>query len=200
MEIFISTFLKMFFIMTPFFVLSVFLTVTNEASNSEKKALAIKVTISVIIISLILLFFGKHIFKVFGLTLDAFRIGAGALLFLTAVDLIKGSKDGQKIDGNNISDLAVVPLAIPITIGPGTIGILLVLGASFNSTQNLIIGSLALVCAIVVVGIMLYMSTVIKKALGKQGLLIISKFTGLFLAALSAQIVFTGIKNFLQLG
>lgn len=200
MEIFISTFLKMFFIMTPFFVLSVFLTVTNEASDSEKKALAIKVTISVIIISLILLFFGKHIFKVFGLTLDAFRIGAGALLFLTAVDLIKGSKDGQKIDGNNISDLAVVPLAIPITIGPGTIGILLVLGASFKSFENLVIGSFALVCAIVVIGIMLYMSTVIKKAVGKQGLLIISKFTGLFLAALSAQIVFTGIKNFLQLG
>lgn len=199
MEIFISTFLKMFFIMTPFFVLSVFLTVTNEASNSEKRSLAIKVTISVIIISLILLFFGKHIFSVFGLTLDAFRIGAGALLFLTAADLIKGSKDGQKIDGNNISDLAVVPLAIPITIGPGTIGILLVLGASFKSTENLIIGSLGLVCAILVVGFMLYSSTIIKKAVGKQGLLIISKFTGLFLAALSAQIVFTGIKNFLGL-
>lgn len=200
MEIFISTFLKMFFIMTPFFVLSVFLTVTNEASDGEKKSLAIKVTISVIIISLILLFFGKHIFQVFGITLDAFRIGAGALLFLSAVELIKGSKDGQKIDGNNISDLAVVPLAIPITIGPGTIGILLVLGASFKSTTNLIIGSFALICAVVVIGIMLYSSTIIKRVVGQQGLLIISKFTGLFLAALSAQIVFTGIKNFLELG
>ncbi len=200
MEIFISTFLKMFFIMTPFFVLSVFLTVTNEASSSEKKSLAIKVTISVIIISLILLFFGKHIFQVFGLTLDAFRIGAGALLFLSAVELIHGSKDGQKIDGNNILDLAVVPLAIPITIGPGTIGILLVLGASFKTTTNLLIGSFALICAVVVVGIMLYTSSVIKRVVGQQGLLIISKFTGLFLAALSAQIVFTGIKNFLELG
>ncbi len=166
----------------------------------KKKSLAIKVTISVIIISLILLFFGKHIFQVFGITLDAFRIGAGALLFLSAVELIKGSKDGQKIDGNNISDLAVVPLAIPITIGPGTIGILLVLGASFKSTTNLIIGSFALICAVVVIGIMLYSSSIIKKVVGQQGLLIISKFTGLFLAALSAQIVFTGIKNFLELG
>ncbi|MFA9373464.1 MAG: MarC family protein [Poseidonibacter sp.] len=199
MEIFISTFLKMFFIMTPFFVLSVFLTVTKEATISERKALAIKVTISVIIMSLILLFFGKHIFSVFGITLDAFRIGAGALLFLSAVDLIKGSKDSGKVEDKNISELAVVPLAIPVTIGPGTIGILLVMGASFKTKTALISGSFALICAVLVIGLMLYSSTIIEKLVGKQGLLVISKITGLFLAALSAQIVFTGIKNFLGL-
>ncbi|MBP6163785.1 MAG: MarC family protein [Aliarcobacter sp.] len=199
MDIFISTFLKMFFIMTPFFVLSVFLTLTQDATPKEKKALAIKVTISVIIASLILLFFGKHIFSVFGITLDAFRIGAGALLFLTAVELVKGSKDGAKASDKDISQLAVVPLAIPVTIGPGTIGILLVMGATFESKASLIMGSLALVSAVVVIGLMLYTSTVFERLIGKQGLLVISKITGLFLAALSAQIVFTGIKGFLEL-
>ena len=199
METFISTFLKMFFIMTPFFVLSVFLTVTQEATNSERRALAIKVTISVIVMSLVLLFFGKHIFSVFGITLDAFRIGAGALLFLTAVELVKGNKDGAKTENKSLNDLAVVPLAIPVTIGPGTIGILLVMGASFEDTPSLIAGSLALVCAVLVIGFMLYSSTIIEKLVGKQGLLVISKITGLFLAALSAQIVFTGVKNFLGL-
>ena len=199
MDIFISTFLKMFFIMTPFFVLSVFLTVTHEATPKEKKALAIKVTISVIVASLVLLFFGKHIFSIFGITLDAFRIGAGSLLFLTAVELVKGSKDGAKAADKDISQLAVVPLAIPVTIGPGTIGILLVMGATFESTSSLIMGSLALVCAVVVIGIMLYTSTVFERLMGKQGLLVITKITGLFLAALSAQIVFTGIKGFLEL-
>ncbi|TLP38488.1 MarC family protein [Arcobacter arenosus] len=199
MDLFVATFLKMFFIMTPFFVLSVFLTVTNEATVKEKKTLAIKVTTSVIVLSLVLLFFGTHIFTVFGITLDAFRIGAGALLFLSAVDLIRGSKDGQKVDGANLHDLAVVPLAIPITIGPGTIGVLLVMGAGFESKSSLFLGSFALVCAVLLVGIMLYFSHIIKKVIGKQGLLIISKITGLFLAALSAQIIFTGIKNFLNL-
>ncbi len=199
MDLFVATFLKMFFIMTPFFVLSVFLTVTNEANVKEKKTLAIKVTTSVIVLSLVLLFFGTHIFTIFGITLDAFRIGAGALLFLSAVDLIRGSKDGQKVDGANLHDLAVVPLAIPITIGPGTIGVLLVMGAGFESKSSLFLGSLALVCAVLLVGIMLYFSHIIKKVIGKQGLLIISKITGLFLAALSAQIIFTGIKNFLNL-
>ncbi|MGB5867140.1 MAG: MarC family protein [Arcobacteraceae bacterium] len=199
MDIFISTFLKMFFIMTPFFVLSVFLTVTHDATALEKRALAIKVTISVIVMSLVLVFFGQHIFRVFGITLDAFRIGAGALLFLSAVDLIKGNKDSGKVGDKDISQLAVVPLAIPVTIGPGTIGILLVMGATFDNTSSMIMGSLALICAVLVIGFMLYSSSVIEKIVGKQGLLVISKITGLFLAALSAQIVFTGIKNFLGL-
>ncbi len=199
MELFVSTFLKMFFIMTPFFVLSVFLTVTHDATSKERKALAIKVTISVIVTSLILLFFGKHIFDVFGITLDAFRIGAGSLMFLSAVELIQGNKATAKVGDKDILDLAVVPLAIPITIGPGTIGILLVMGATFEDTSSMVMGSLALICAVLVIGIMLYSSSIIEKIIGKQGLLVISKITGLFLAALSAQIVFTGIKNFLGL-
>ncbi|QKF78751.1 MarC family protein [Arcobacter defluvii] len=199
MDLFISTFLKMFFIMTPFFVLSVFLTVTNEATIKQRKALAIKVTISVVVASMILLFFGKNIFSIFGITLDAFRIGAGALLFITAVELVKGNKDSTKVGDKDISQLAVVPLSIPVTIGPGTIGILLVMGATFENTSSMLVGSLALISAVLVIGIMLYSSSFIEKIIGKHGLLVISKITGLFLAALSAQIVFTGIKNFLGL-
>lgn len=199
MDVFFATFLKMFFIMTPFFVLSVFLTMTSDATIKEKRSLAIKVTFSVIIVSLVLLFFGKHIFSIFGITLDAFRIGAGALLFLSAVELVKGSKDDAKETQKELSEIAVVPLSIPVTIGPGTIGILLVMGASFNDTSSLVVGSIALVSAVLVIGVMLYSSTVIERLVGKQGLLVISKITGLFLAALSAQIIFTGIKNFLGL-
>lgn len=199
MEIFVSTFLKMFFIMTPFFVISIFLTITDDATTEEKKSLSIKVTISVIIISLIFLFFGKYIFSIFGITLDAFRIGAGALLFLTAVQLVQGKRDEKTSENKELSQLAVVPLSIPIIIGPGTIGILLVLGSDLHNTQALIVGSFAVICAIVLVGFMLYSSSLIYKVVGKQGVLVISKVTGLFVAAISAQIVFTGIKNFLNI-
>jgi len=201
MEVFVSTFLKMFFIMTPFFVMSVFLTMTNDVTAQQKKKLAVKVTISVIIISLVILFFGKHIFSLFGITLDAFRIGAGALLFLSAVDLVKGSKDngGKSESSENIQELAVVPLALPVTIGPGTIGILLVMGADFETTTSLVIGSIALVFAVIAIGFMLYASSIIEKIIGKQGLVVVSKVTGIFVAAISAQIMFTGIKNFLGL-
>ena len=199
METFISTFLKIFFIMTPFFVLTMFLTMTQDATIKQRKALALKVTLSVSIVSLILLFFGKYIFTIFGITLDAFRIGAGALLFLTAVDLVKGTEHNSKIGHKDITQLAVVPLSIPMIIGPGTTGILLVMGASFEDTTAIITGSLSLLWAVLLIGLMLYTSSFLEKIIGKHGLQVISKITGLILAALSAQIVFTGIKNFLGL-
>ena len=199
METFISTFLKIFFIMTPFFVLTMFLTMTQDATVKQRKALALKVTLSVSIVSLILLFFGKYIFTIFGITLDAFRIGAGALLFLTAVDLVKGTEHNSKVGHKDITQLAVVPLSIPMIIGPGTTGILLVMGASFEDTTAIITGSLSLLWAVLLIGLMLYTSSFLEKIIGKHGLQVISKITGLILAALSAQIVFTGIKNFLEL-
>ena len=199
METFISTFLKIFFLMTPFFVLTMFLTMTQDATVKQRKALALKVTLSVSIISLILLFFGKHIFTIFGITLDAFRIGAGALLFLTAIDLVKGTEHNSKVGHKDITQLAVVPLSIPMIIGPGTTGILLVMGASFEDTTAVITGCLALLWAVLLIGLMLYTSSFLEKIIGKHGLQVISKITGLILAALSAQIVFTGIKNCLGL-
>jgi multiple antibiotic resistance protein len=197
METFISTFLKIFFMMTPFLVLTVFLTITQDATVKQKRALAIKVTVSVIITCVVLLFFGKYIFNILGITLDAFRIGAGALLFLTAIDLVKGVEHHSRISNKHISQLAVVPLAIPMTIGPGTTGILLLMGASFSDISNFITESLALLSAVFVIGLMLFSSTLIEAIVGKEGLQVISKITGLFLAALSAQIMFTGVKNFL---
>ncbi len=191
METFISTFLKIFFMMTPFLVLTVFLTITQDATVKQRRALAVKVTISVIITSLVLLFFGKYIFTILGITLDAFRIGAGALLFLTAIDLVKGVEHHSKIHDKEISRLAVVPLAIPMTIGPGTTGILLLMGASFDDISTFITGASALFCAVFVIGFMLYSSSLIESLVGKEGLQVISKITGLFLAALSAQIIFT---------
>lgn len=200
MDFFIATFLKMYFVMTPFFVLSVFLTVTHEATLAEKRLLAVRVTLSVVVISMVLMYFGKYIFAIFGLTLDAFRIGAGALLFMSAVSLVNSKKESLKLADYTLSELAVVPLALPITVGPATIGVLLVLAADNTTLADFVLEGSAMLCSILLIGLMLYFSNLIEKFMGKQGLQIISKITGIILAALSAQIMFTGIKNFLELG
>ena len=174
-----------------------FLAMTKEEDSASKKRLALHVSSSVILVSTILLFFGNYIFEIFGITLDAFRIGAGALLFLTAISLIQGPKtDNLPKDTHAI---AVVPLAIPITIGPGTIGALLIMGAGMEGAKSIFLGWLALVMAVLSVGVMLYFSGTIERIIGRNGLTVLSKITGLVLAALSAQIIFTGIKNFLEL-
>jgi multiple antibiotic resistance protein len=185
--------------MTPFFVLSMFLSMTKDIEDIYRKKIAIKVTMSIIVSCLILLFFGKYIFDLFGITLDAFRIGAGALLFLNAIELVQKDVNQKVSSPTDISKHTIVPLAIPITVGPGTIGALMVMGAEMKSISDLTVGSFALISSICSVGLMLYLSNYIQKAIGSTGLLVLSKITGLVLSALASQLIFTGIKNFLNL-
>lgn len=184
----------MFFLYTPFFALSMFLAMTDHASERERITLALKTTFAVLLISLILLFFGNEIFKVFGITVDAFRIGAGALLFLSAVSLIQGKKSGEIAPDN---DFTVVPLAIPTIVGPATIGAIMVMGSEFATLDSKITGSFGVIAAAFSVGMILVVSSYIERAIKKRGIIIISKLTGLILAALAAQMIFTGIKSFL---
>ena len=194
---FFSIYVKFFFIMTPFFVTTVFLSMTKGTNEYDKKRLALKVTSAIAIACLVVLYFGKYIFDLFGITLDAFRIGAGALLFLTAVDLVQKDVNAEPSCNADITKHAVVPLAIPVTVGPGTVGALMVMGAEMKSVIDVGLGSLSLLSAIASVGVMLYLSGKIEKLIGTSGLIVLSKVTGLILSALAAQIIFTGIKNFL---
>ncbi len=193
---FFTVWVKFFFILTPFFVMSLFLVMTKDMGPVAKRNLALRVTGAVILACLVIYFFGNFIFSVFGITIDAFRVGAGAILFLSAVDLVRGSEEGKMKDDNG--DIAVVPLAIPVTVGPGTTGVLLVMGAETTDIHTRLIGYGALLTAIFCVMVLLLLATPIERLIGQRGISILSKLTGLVLSAIAAQMVFTGIKNFLS--
>jgi multiple antibiotic resistance protein len=195
---FIQAYLKIFFVLTPFFVTSTFVAMTSEYTEEKRKKTALKVTISVLLGSFSIYLFGQYIFSLFGITLDAFRIGAGALLFLSALQLVEGpSASKQKQPKNEDEDIAVVPLAIPITVGPGVIGMLMVMAAEMPSTPNRLLVSGALLLAVCTVGALLYISGKIERVIGNKGLTILTKLTGLFVSAIAAQLIFTGLRNFL---
>lgn len=196
MQLFLHTYLKLFFILTPFFVISVFLVMTRGEEAKKRASLAVKVTVSVMAITMIMLWFGDSIFGVFGITLDAFRIGAGVMLFLSALTLAQG-KVGTLAEGD-LDEMAVVPLALPVTVGPGTIGVLLVMGTELKTIGSKLIASGAMAAAVVTVGIMLIISTQIEKIIGRRGIAILSRITGLFVASIAAQLIFTGIRNFFK--
>lgn len=194
-NLYISLFIKLFFLLTPFFVLSVFISFVEGMDTHEQRKLAIRTMLSVLVIALILYFAGNPIFATLGITLDGFRVGAGSLLFLSAVSLVSGKR--AKPEPDDDADVAVVPLAIPITVGPATIGTLLILGAELGTTSQKMIGAASLVSACLTVGVMLFVAPTIKRLIGSMGLSVLTKITGLVLSAMAAQIVFTGIKNFL---
>jgi len=197
MSYFFNIWIKFFFLLTPFFTLSMFLSMTKDYDEIERRKVAYKVTQAIIITCFFLYFFGDTIFQVFGITLDSFRIGAGSLLFLSAVTLVHGDMNipDQKSDKN----IAFVPLAIPITVGPATTGAILVLGAEVHDSWHRLIGFCALTSAILCVGALMLLSSYVERLIGKNGFVILGKITGLVLAALASQITFTGIKNFLNL-
>ncbi len=195
LTLFINVYLKLFMIFTPFFVVSAFLSLTPGASATDRQRTALKVTVAVALTCFALFLFGTYIFALFGITLDAFRIGAGAVLFLSAVSMIRGKSAVSPQEAGD--EVAVVPLAIPITVGPGTIGALLVMGADLDSVGARLIASLALLAAVFSVGSLLLAAGRFERLLGQQGLIILTKLTGLFVSAIAAQIFFTGLKNFL---
>lgn len=192
--LFVSTFIKFFFLLTPFFVLSTFLAMTTNYTPRRRTALAIQVTIAVLIVSAVILAIGNFVFEVFGITLDAFRVGTGVLLMLTAVRMVSGAEPDSAEGADN---LAVVPLAIPVTVGPATTGALLVMGGDTHSPAELVVVVAALALAILLVGVILLSSAAVERIVKKRGLAILSKITGLILAALAAQLIMNGIKAFL---
>lgn len=194
---FVTIYLKFTFMFTPFFVLTMFLSMTKDYDDVKRRCLAIRVMVAIIVLCLGFFFFGKVVFRLFGITLDAFRIGAGALLFLSSVQLVQSRPESITISGADDEDIAVVPLAMPIVIGPAIIGTLFILGAELDTPVERAVGVISLLASSVTVGVMLLIGTYIEQAVGKKNLRIISKITGLILSALAAQMIFTGIRNFL---
>ncbi len=197
MSLFLSLWIKLFFVLTPFFGLTMFLSMTEGYENNKRRKLALSVAAAVAISCMVLFFVGRQIFDVFGITLDAFRIGAGVLLMLSGISLV----NGKTTTPVNVSsdDVAVVPLAIPIFVGPATVGTLLVLGAELKTVSAKAVGSLALLSAVACIAVVLLASSFIKRGLGSRGIIILSKLTGLILAALSAQMIMSGVQGFLHL-
>lgn len=192
-----SIWLRFFFLFTPFFALTMFLTLTRTYSEPQRRKLAVQVTVATAIICIALFFFGNVVFSIFGITLDAFRVGAGALLFLSAVHLVH-PKETPPIGGEN-EDVAVVPLAIPVIVGPATTGALLVLGGEMPDASHRMTGIISLILAVITLGTLLVLGSAIERVMGKKGLGILSKITGLILAALAAQMILMGVQHFFAL-
>jgi len=193
----ISIALKLFALFAPPLALTAFLSGTEGYSIARKRRTAHKASVAVFLVGSLLFFFGQELFAVFGFTLDAFRIGAGSLLFLTAVSMMRSP--GQHMPtGAEDDDISVVPLAIPIIMGPATIGTLMVLGAEPASRGGRLADICALFAATAGLWGLLLLAEKIQKFLGHVGFSILTKITGLLLSAIAAQLVFDGVRNFMR--
>lgn len=196
-SVFSSNALKFFFLYTPFFALSMFLCITEDMEERVRRRLSWRIMLATFSVCLVLLFLGRAIFSIFGITLDAFRVGVGTILLLSAMGLAKG-RTVEAPSGKD-DDIAIVPMAIPVIVGPATIGTILVLGTELATPVAKTACILAMAAACTALWAMLYLATSLERRFGRRVFAILSRITGLVLASLASQLILSGIAGFLKL-
>ncbi len=200
MEFFFNTYIQMCFLLTPFFGVSMFLEMSSGLSHKDRRWAAVRCASAILVFIFVFFFFGRPLFTMLGITLPAFQIGAGSTLFITSIMMVLGmNRRAAPSDSaaHTKDDFAVVPLALPMIVGPGTIGALMVWGTEITGWGARSQASAALFFAGVTMLGFLLLAEWIEKLLGRQLLLILTKITALILTALASQIIFTGVKHFL---
>lgn len=189
----ILTFGSLIAVLEPFSTTAVYVTLTKDMNSIEKKRIIRR---SAVVSFLVLIFFaftGHLIFRVFGITLPAFQIAGGILLVMVALDMLRPGE--TEIAPKRSEDIAIVPLAFPLTSGPGSItAVILLVSQAENLLQTFIVP------AGIFVGVMLTFlatkfSTGLVKRFGDQGLRVVTALMAIIVLAIAVQFILNGIAG-----
>src|SRR5262245_2203947 len=145
---------------------------------------------------------GNVVFRVLGLTLPAFQIAGGVILFLVALDMIRGQRTTKERpeevkgyeDTSEEADVAVAPLAIPMLAGPAALSTVAVLMAHAKDTAEASVVYLAIALTGLICYVTLRLAVPIQKRLGATGVQILGRVLGLVLAGIGVQFILNGLK------
>lgn len=191
----ITVFTGFFAIMNPLSNMPIFLTLVEGADKKTKQRINLKAVVIAFIIVSVFVVLGKFIFELFGITIPAFKITGGILIFYVGFEMLQSKKSNVKhLEKVNVDEnIAVSPLAIPILAGPGTI----VTAMNFVSHSSYIhIGLVVLVFGIMclLTYITFSLSDFIAKNIGDNVISVIGKLMGLIIAIIGTSMVIEGIK------
>lgn len=190
----LTVFMGFFAIMNPIANTPIFLGLVDGETKENKKKIARSGTITAFIIVVFFIIAGKYIFELFGITIPAFKITGGILLFYVGFEMLMSQK--SKIHQNSTeinNNVAISPLAIPILAGPGTIV------TAMNNITNANFIHISIVISIFAVLIYLtYLAFVfsekIVEIVGANLISVIGKLMGLILAIMGVGMVIEGVK------
>jgi multiple antibiotic resistance protein len=191
----LTVFMAFFAIMNPIVNIPIFIQLTEGLDEKKKKQIAKTANIVAFIIVLAFILIGKYIFEIFGLTIPAFKVFGGILIFYLGFEMLQSKKSSIHHNEKSAFDdsVAISPLAIPVMAGPGTIvtAMNFVVKASFF--QILITVSIFALIILLTYLAFIY-SSYILKFVGKKNFVIIGKIMGLILGVLGANMLIEGIK------
>jgi multiple antibiotic resistance protein len=197
------TLTSVLFIVDPIAVVPTYLVITQGQNATQRRLTARRACVAATIILVIFSLAGKAIFGLFGITMPAFRIAGGLILWLVAMDMLHGHRSTQEgtaeiVEGQAKEDVAVTPLAMPMLAGPGAISTVMVLsGEATGKIQTFILyGSILLTAFIAWITLRAAERLVTK--MGQTGIRVMTRIMGLLLAAIAVQFVITGVREALQ--
>lgn len=196
---FISIFLSFFAVMNPVANTPIFLGVVGKSSKSKKRKIAKTACITAFLIVTSFTIAGKYIFDVFHITIPAFKITGGVLIFYVGFQMLMSQKSKIHESGNTESDenMAISPLAIPILAGPGTI-----VTAMNSVTDASFLNSLFVIGVFGVIVLLTYLcfisSDYILEKLGKNIIDVIGKLMGLLLAIIGCDMLLNGVNLYFK--
>lgn len=180
----------------------VYLEATKQFNKDEKRKIAVKATL---IAALVLLFFivvGQIMMEAMTISLDAFQVSGGVILFLFALTMIfgEGKPEREKHSIKDYKHVIVFPIAIPSIASPGAImAVVMMTDNNLYSIEHQTITSVLVMVVLGITCLLLLAARFVQARIGEYGITVISKVMGLILVAFAAQSLLTGLKGFFNL-
>jgi len=194
----ITAFTTLFIIIDPPGLAPLYIATTQGVPEARRRAIGRRACITAAILMLVFLVLGERLLSFIGISIPAFRIAGGILLFLTALDMLferrQARREHNAEDGADPGhDPSVFPLAIPLIVGPGAITtIILFSGRAQGPAEYAAIAGVIL-ANVAIVWLTFLAAPAIERALGRTGINVLTRILGMLLAALAMQFVIDGI-------
>ncbi|KKC27731.1 MarC family protein [Sphingomonas sp. SRS2] len=212
MALFLSAFVTLFVVIDPPGCAPIFASLTNGASDPQRRSMAAR---SVMIAAVLLLLFalvGEKLLDTLGISLDAFRIAGGIMLFLIALEMVFEKRTERREERADeisrkaaeehrpVEDISVFPMAIPMIAGPGSIATVMLLVSRSSGIDQTLTVLAALAAVLLLTLAALFAAGPIMRVLGPKLEAMITRVLGVLLAALAAQFIIDGITAAFRLG
>jgi multiple antibiotic resistance protein len=198
----IKFFIVFFVVVEPISLIPLFAGLTEGASSRYKEKMAGKAALIALSICVLFALVGAKFLDIMGISLSSFRIAGGTLLFLIALEMVFARTSGTKSttpeqeEAKMREDISVFPLAFPFIAGPGALATILLTAGELWGKALLFAGFLAVVALVMVVCWILMLATPrLMKVLGVTGANVMSRLSGVILAALAVQFIIDGIRG-----
>jgi len=194
-----TAFVSILFLVDPPGTVPAFMALTERYTPERRKRTALVASVVATLTLAMFAAVGNIVFRGLGLTLPAFQIAGGVILFLVALDMIRAQRHtqegpGEMQEGEEADDVAITPLAIPMLAGPAALSTVAVLMAHAASTAEVSFVFAAILLTGLICYITLRLAVPIQKRLGRTGVHILGRVLGLVLAGIGVQFILNGLK------